>query len=152
MWRVAASSSGTRANQPLRRWLSTADYSQLLRTLVTINMDRKVRLGVDTTAMLLEAAGPAYSHKQFISVHVGGTNGITIVPCYRIMCLHVVFALFSLRKGVCEYQNRPSAARLRAHCWYEGNTLACADYSVLYILCQTQVCTHRHTFHLFENG
>ncbi len=57
------------------RMMSTAVYSSLLRTLVTINMDRKVRLGIETTAMLQKSAGDFYSDRSYTSVHVGGTNG-----------------------------------------------------------------------------
>ena len=54
---------------------SSSNYTELLKTLVTINMDRKIKLGVETTGLLQKAMGDSYSDKSYVTIHVGGTNG-----------------------------------------------------------------------------
>jgi dihydrofolate synthase/folylpolyglutamate synthase len=69
----------------------------LLHRLLTINTERKVRLGISTTQKLIAALGPAYSLDPDIPViHVAGSNGkgSTTLKIARALQLH------GLRVGV----------------------------------------------------
>lgn len=56
---------------------SSSSYNALLSELLTINTDRKIRLGIQTTRDLLDALGPSFdlTASGVPTIHVAGSNG-----------------------------------------------------------------------------
>lgn len=65
---------GSAQQSPMASTVSI-EYAELLQKLLTINVNRKVRMGVENTAKLQELLGDAYTDDSFRVLHVGGTNG-----------------------------------------------------------------------------
>jgi dihydrofolate synthase/folylpolyglutamate synthase len=86
--------------EPSAQAASTAapSYSSLLHTLLTINTERKIRLGIQTTRALLDALGPQYDLDKagIPTVHVAGSNGKGSVATK----IAKAFALHGLKVGL----------------------------------------------------
>jgi dihydrofolate synthase/folylpolyglutamate synthase len=67
-----------------------ARYASLLNKLLTINSERKVRMGIQTTQRLLEALGPQWNLDCIPVIHVAGSNGkgSTTLKIARALELH----------------------------------------------------------------
>lgn len=71
-------------------------YTELLNDLYSVNITRKVRLGIETTQSLLSHVTSLYSPYNMPIIHVGGTNGKGSVSTK----IAKIFELHGLRVGL----------------------------------------------------